>query len=151
MESLNRSLEIAKLLKEVGFLVKNRIHKEMENVGIPGITASQGLMIRLLDKHGKMKVSELSQELGLNNSTTSGMIDRLEKQGVVVRLRSNEDKRVVYIELSPELGDIKSKIHSKIEGIVEKLVAEGGSEEDYSKIIEGLKILKKLLADMDGR
>lgn len=151
MESLNRSLEVSKLIKEVLFMVKHGIGKEMENAGLPGITPSQGLMIGLIGKHGKMKVSELSEKLGLNNSTTSGMIDRLEKQGVVERLRSEEDKRVVFIRLSPKLSEMESEIHNKIDGIVEKLIAKGGTEEDYDKIIEGLTILKRLLTEKLGR
>lgn len=151
MESLNRSLEVSKLLKEVGSLVKHRMGKEMQNAGLPGLTMSQGLVIRLLHVHKQMKVSELSQSLGLNNSTTSEMIDRLEKLGMVERLRSEEDKRVVYISLSSRLKHEESGIHGKMDGIMEKIISSGASEEDYDKMLEGLTVLKRLLTEMDGR
>jgi len=146
MEHLNQSLEVSRLIKEIGVLVKHSIVKEMEHVGLPGITPSQCLMISLLKKHGKMKVSDLSREIGLNNSTISGMIDRLEKHGIVKRLRSEKDKRVVFISLSSKSCDMKSEIHQKIEGIMESLISGRGTKEEYDKIIEGLKILKELLS-----
>ena len=50
-----------------------------------------------------MKITEFSNQLCLSNSTVSGIIDRLEKQEMVVRERSEEDKRVVYVSISPNL------------------------------------------------
>ena len=150
MEPLKGSLEVSKLIKEIVFQIKHSMIKEFEKAGLPGITPTQGMMIGILGKRGQTKVSEISQKMGLNNSTVSGMIDRLEKQGMVERIRSEEDKRVVFIKLSPKMENSDMNIHSRIEGIVEKIVSERGTPEDYEKIIEGLNTLKKLL-DEDGR
>ena len=87
MESMKRSLEVSKLIREIVFQIKHNMSKEFEKAGLPGITPTQGMMIGMLGKHGKMKVSEIRQKMGLNNSTVSGIIDRLERQGMVERLR----------------------------------------------------------------
>ena len=151
MESLKRSMEVSKLIREIVFQIKHNMSKEFEKAGLPGITPTQGMMIGMLGKHGKMKVSEISQMMGLNNSTVSGIIDRLEKQGMVERLRSDEDKRVVFITLSPKLGEKELNMHAKVESIVERIIEERGTLEDYDKIVEGLSVLKRLLTDTDGR
>lgn len=151
MESLKRSLEVSKLIREIVFHIKHNMIKEFEKAGLPGITPTQGMMIGMLGKHEKMKVSEISQKMGLNNSTVSGIIDRLERQGMVERLRSEEDKRVVFITLSSKMDKSELQMHSKIESIVERIIEERGTPEDYDKIIEGLSVLKRLLTDIDGR
>ena len=151
MESFKQSLEVSRLIREVVFLIKHSMHKEYEDAGLPGITPTQGMLIGILGRSGKMKVSEISRKMGLNNSTVSGIIDRLERQGIVERVRSEEDKRVVYIKLSRKTDEMHIDMHSKIEGIVERTVSERGTPEDYDKIIEGLSVLKRLLTDSDRR
>jgi DNA-binding MarR family transcriptional regulator len=151
METLKRSLEVSKLIREIVFQIKHNMIKEFEKAGLPGITPMQGMMIGMLGKHGKMKVSEISRKMGLNNSTVSGIIDRLERQGIVERLRSEEDKRVVFIMLSTKMDASNIQMHSKIESIVERIIEERGTQEDYEKIIEGLSVLKRLLTETDGR
>lgn len=151
MEALKRSLEVSKLIKEIIFMIKHNMGKEFEKAGLPGITSTQGMMIGILGKHGKMKVSEISQKMGLNNSTVSGIIDRLEKQGIVERLRSEEDKRVVFIRLTPKLEEMGMCMHSRIEGLIEEIITKRGTPDDYDKIIEGLSTLKRLLTDTDRR
>ena len=56
-----------------------------------GMTAPQGMVIGLLHKNKKMKVTELSKQLHLPNSTVSGIIDKLEEQDAVIRERSEDD------------------------------------------------------------
>jgi len=151
VETLKRSLEISKLIREVMYQVKHSMSKEFEISGMTCITPTQGMMIGILCDNSEIKVSDISQKMGLNNSTVSGIIDRLERQGLVERLRSEEDKRVVYIKLTKKSEEMGIGIHSRINEIFVKKVAERGTSDDYDKIIEGLSILKRLLTDKDGR
>lgn len=91
-----------------------------------------------------MKVSDLSQKLGLSNSTVSGIIDRLEKQGLVERTRSTEDRRVVYVSVTSKFKDTFQKHFKEAERKFEELISRA-SPEDLNKIIEGLESLKKIL------
>lgn len=49
-----------------------------------------------------MTMSELSRELMVSNGNVTGVIDRLERSGLVTRTRAEHDRRVQYIELTPE-------------------------------------------------
>lgn len=146
MEYLDRSLEVSRLIKEIVGHIRRGMHKEFENAGLSGITPAQGMMIGILSTEGRMKVSEISRKMGLNNSTVSGIIDRLERQGIVERVRSEEDKRVVYISLAPDFAKVKSGMHPRIE----EMIANRASPEDFDKIITGLNTLKNLLTDRTG-
>ena len=87
METLNESVEVAKLFQEVMQLFKHNMHKVLDDTGM---SAPQGMVLGLLSKEKKMKITELSNDLCLSNSTVSGIIDRLEKQEMVIRERSDE-------------------------------------------------------------
>jgi len=92
-----------------------------------------------------MKITELSNHLALSNSTVSGIVDRLEAQEMVVRERSKEDKRVVYVSISPNFEDMHKAFHKQIEKNIQNIMSQG-SPEELNKIFEGLDVLKKLLS-----
>ncbi len=136
-----RGAEISSLLKEINHELNNKLkcsfkHSELT---IPQINA-----LKILYSKKKMKLTELSQEMKLANSTVSGIVDRLEQQGLVERVRSNEDKRIVYLILSPKTDDIKDDIHDTVNEYLGSLVSKG-SEEEINDVVKGLKTLNDLL------
>ncbi len=143
MENINESIEVARLFQEVMNLFRLNMKKIIEETGM---SAPQGMVVRLLHKNKKMKVTELSKNLHLSNSTVSGIIDKLEEHEVVIRERSTDDKRVVYVRISPKFEDIHKDFHKKIEKNIESILNQG-SQEDLNKISEGLIIFKKLLSE----
>ena len=142
MDTINESIEIAKLCQEVMHLFKHNMKKML---GDAGMSAPQGMVIGLLSKNKKMKITELSSKLCLSNSTVSGIIDRLEAQEMVIRERSTEDKRIVYVSISPNFEDMHKVFHKQMEKNIENIISKG-SPEELNKISEGLNTLKKLLS-----
>jgi len=142
MDTINDSIDVARLFQDVMHLFKHNMKKFL---GDAGMSAPQGMVIGLLSKNKKMKITELSSKLSLSNSTVSGIIDRLEAQEMVVRERSNEDKRVVYVSISPNFEDMHKVFHKQIEKNIESIISQG-SPEELHKISEGLNALKKLLS-----
>jgi DNA-binding MarR family transcriptional regulator len=66
------------------------------------ISQAQLELLIELRKRGPMAVGELAQVSGLSPASVSQMVDRLSEQGHVNKLRSEEDRRVVELELSEE-------------------------------------------------
>lgn len=67
------------------------------------ITLPQFDVLSELERTGKpMTMSELSHELMVSNGNVTGVIDRLEKGGLVTRTRAEHDRRVQFIELTEE-------------------------------------------------
>ena len=52
----------------------------------------------------------------------TGLIDRLEKQGLVVRRRCTEDRRVVYVEITDEALAILKQIDEPITNLHKRLL-----------------------------
>jgi len=65
-----------------------------------GLTGPQLTVIKLLDTFGDLSLSSLSERIRAQNSTVTGIIDRMEREGLVSRERSTTDRRVVFIRLS---------------------------------------------------
>ena len=75
-----------------------------------GVTAPQISAIQSLQQEGALPLSSLSQRIYLGQSTTSGIVDRLERDGLVARERSQVDRRVVRITLSEKGRDLADRL-----------------------------------------
>lgn len=141
MYTNNDKAEAARLFSEVNKMVKHCMRKTFEDIGL---TMPQTMVVGTLAHQGKMKISELSEKVHLSNSTVSGIVDRLEKQGYVVRSRNEEDRRTVYVNVTDKMKELYSGIHEKIIESYEEMLS-SGTPEEMNKIIEGLNTLKKIL------
>jgi DNA-binding MarR family transcriptional regulator len=56
----------------------------------------------LLRSSGRVIMSDFAGELGVPLSTATHTIDRLVRKGLVIRVRSEQDRRVVQVEMSPQ-------------------------------------------------
>lgn len=74
------------------------------------ITPPQFVALQWLKEHGDMTIGELSSKMYLANSTTTDLIDRMEKTELVKRVRSTSDRRVVQIHLLEKGRDIIEKV-----------------------------------------
>lgn len=92
-----------------------------------GITGPQLWALKTVAANGSLSLGELSKKMYLHPSTISGVVDRLEKKGFVVRDRGQEDRRVVKVQLTPQGKRIIAKAPNPIQG----------------KMIYGLNRLKK--------
>jgi DNA-binding MarR family transcriptional regulator len=138
---LNDNVEVARLFLKVLGLFKHNIINIFEDTGI---TPLQAMTMGILSKGKKMKMTELSSKLSLSNSTVSGIVDRLEKQGMVERERSCEDRRVVYVIISPKFNEVHGDVHKLIQENAANIMKKGTPEE-INGIVEGLNTLKRIL------
>jgi len=111
-----------------------------------GFTFPQLSVISILSKSGEQKVSDISEKMGLSDSTVSGILDRLEQKEIVERKRDKDDRRVVKIYLSKESQKIYQEFHRKREEYFTHLLKEL-SEQEINDIIKGLEILNRVVCD----
>lgn len=85
-----------------------RITKELAKRA--DLTGPQLTVVKLLEAFGDLSLSELSEKIRAQNSTVTGIIDRMERENLVTRERSKEDRRVVYIKLTAKGRDLAREI-----------------------------------------
>jgi DNA-binding MarR family transcriptional regulator len=85
-----------------------RITKELAKRA--DLTGPQLTVVKLLEQIGDLSLSSLSEKIRAQNSTVTGIIDRMEREGLVTRERSKEDRRVVYIKLTDKGRELAREI-----------------------------------------
>ena len=102
-----------------------------KNLNIPNISFQQALALAIIDESG-MKMSRLTKILGIDNSTTTRLIDGLEKKGLVKRRRDDFDSRSLKVFLTNSGEKIYTSIELQLEEIsceIEKQLNEKNREQ----------------------
>ena len=86
-----------------------------------GLTRSQSGVLKLLLMLGPLSSADLSRQLYMTPANMTGIIDRLERKGLVDRTRQSVDRRVVLITLTESGNDLSRRLPDSIE---RKLVSE---------------------------
>jgi MarR family transcriptional regulator, organic hydroperoxide resistance regulator len=141
VEEVSKGIQVFKAIKQVKEAFKQNMAGQLKDINLTG---PQGMLLGILLHNDEMKISDLSDKVGLSNSTVSGILDRLEKQGLVERTRSEEDRRVVNVKVTTEFKDGAGQRFKEIENSFEDMMNKA-SVEELDKILVGLETLKKLL------
>jgi len=102
--------EVDQILEAIIYLYteSRRITKDLARRA--ELTGPQLTVVKMLETVGDLSLSDLSDRIRAQNSTVTGIIDRMEREGLVVRARSTEDRRVVKIKLTEKGGRIARDI-----------------------------------------
>lgn len=113
MDTTEILIKIRKIVRSIN-LESKKIQKEY------GVSIPQVLCLSYLHNctNYQSTQGEIRKFLNLNSSTTSGIIDRLEKKGYIARLPKFGDKRVVNIALTSDgdklLDVLPSLLHEQL-------------------------------------
>jgi DNA-binding MarR family transcriptional regulator len=75
-----------------------------------GLTGPQLTVVKVLEQLGDLSLSSLSARIRAQNSTVTGIIDRMEREDLVRRERSEADRRIVHITLTDKGKELADKI-----------------------------------------
>ncbi|WP_255428206.1 MarR family winged helix-turn-helix transcriptional regulator [Ramlibacter cellulosilyticus] len=89
----------AYLMRQILSLATSQIDKALEPAGL---TNAQWVPLVKLHMGQASTVAELARECKLDAGAMTRTLDRLEAKGLVARVRSSEDRRVVNLELTRE-------------------------------------------------
>ncbi len=108
-----------------------------------GLTPSQYNVLRILRGEGQPLPSlEVAERLIQEVPAITGLIDRLEKQGLVARRRCTEDRRVVYVEITPPGRELLQQLDEPVAQLHQALIGHLSRSE--------LKELSRLLEEARG-
>ncbi|MFJ8237269.1 MarR family winged helix-turn-helix transcriptional regulator [Ureibacillus sp. NPDC094379] len=134
---LHSHIEVAFLEKELRYtshLIKQKGREILSNYTI---TPPQFIALQWLHELGDMTIGELSNKMYLAFSTTTDLVDRMEKNELVMRMRDDQDRRVVHIHLLQEGERIIEEVIEKRQIYLKELLV------DFDK--EEVELLSKLL------
>ena len=115
-----------------------------EYFGQYNLTFPQAMVLTVLGEEGTMPISALAERTGSANSTISGVVDRLEKLDLAKRIRSTQDRRVIFVEATPRYQKLKEQALDSVNDYFSTLV-QGISPKEREEILRALTTLDKVL------
>ena len=104
------------------------------------VTDQQWRIIRLLAENGTLDFQDLANKACILRPSLTGILTRLEKAGLAVRLKPSNDQRRVYLKLTQEGEKLYQTIGAQVYDRYDAI------EAIYTK--EKLDTLQKLLAEL---
>lgn len=80
-----------------------------EKIAICDVTPVQYAVLNCLWNNDYLAPSQISQELSMDSSSITGLLDRMENKGLVKRVPHAEDRRALHVMLTP-LGKSLKKV-----------------------------------------
>jgi DNA-binding MarR family transcriptional regulator len=138
-------MQAAKDILQAYLKVSRRVTEELGgHFGKMNLTFPQTLALTILSADGPMPISTLAKVTGSANSTTSGIVDRLEKAGLLRRVRSETDRRVIYVEVTEKYEAIHAESKNHALERFSKAVS-GLDEQELGDVLRGLTLLENTL------
>ena len=98
---------IEKYLRKTDYIIRKKGRKILNDFNITG---PQFIALQWLLGNGNLTIGELSQKMKLACSTITDLIDRMEKNELVKRVKDKKDKRVVRIKVQEKGHDLVQKV-----------------------------------------
>jgi DNA-binding MarR family transcriptional regulator len=94
-----------------------------------GITAAQSFVLFSLLRNQGQNIKSIAEDVDLDSSAITGLVDRLEKESLVVRRIDPEDRRAFHIYLTSKGELIARKAHEIAEATNQHLRSIGSPEQ----------------------
>jgi DNA-binding MarR family transcriptional regulator len=130
-------VEIEQRLRQIAGVVRRKGRAMLEEYGI---TPPQFDALVILNWDGELTIGDLSNRLYLAYSTTTDLVDRLERQGFVVRQRDESDRRVVRVKVLEKGSSLIEKVVDARRAYLGSILESVGLDE-RKRILEVLDLL----------
>jgi DNA-binding MarR family transcriptional regulator len=120
---------VANVEKELRYIAGIIKQKGRELLSDYTITPPQFIALQWLFEDGDMTIGELSSKMFLACSTTTDLIDRMEKNNLVERTKDTNDRRVVRIHLLDEGKRIIDEVIKKRQQYLEEVLRNFSDDE----------------------
>jgi DNA-binding MarR family transcriptional regulator len=113
-----------------------------------GLTSPQLICLQSVVQGRDLTLSMLTQDVSLSGSTVTGIVDRLEHKGLLVRERSTADRRKVYLKPTAAGVEIAKSSPSLLQ---DKFSAALGrlADSEQQRIAESLEQIVRLMEAED--
>jgi DNA-binding MarR family transcriptional regulator len=123
-------------------LLFDRIGRMLRPLGVSG---AGGLVLGLLHDNGPVSPSTLGERLIVTRATVTGLLDSLERRGLVQRTPHPKDRRSLTVEITDEglavLKEVRLRVHKQERAWMSSL-----SDAELAKLI---KLLHRVQAGLD--
>jgi len=110
-----------------------------------GLQPGQGKILEYLTQHDGCTQNELGAFWDLDKSTVSGLVARMERDGLLVLGRDENDRRCAVVRILPRGRELSARMQEYIAGVDARAWA-GVSEADRAVLV---RVLGQIFANLD--
>lgn len=137
------------LLAQIKQLQGRIIEKKLKAYICQDLNGSQINILYQLWLEDNITISQLSTRTNLANTTLTTMLDRLEKQGQIIRHRNENNRREIRIQLTDSAKNLRQDSNLVLQEMHE-INFNGFSNEEEDLVYSLLLRMKKNLENEDG-
>lgn len=126
------------LLSHIHSTTADFLIEKLKEKGFPEFASSHGNILFQLSIKSEMTMGELSEKINRDKSTTTVLVRKLERDGLVCRNNDENDKRNRLISLTEKGKEFNSAINAISKELIETFY-KGFSEEEKNQFFEFLK------------
>ena len=134
---------VASDLRPLLLRLARELRKETEQLGVTG---HQATLLWLVKRSPGLSLAELAAEEGISAPAMSGHVDRLERAGLIERVRSTEDRRRVGLELTDDGAKLLRRIRARRTGWLTTRLG-GLDPTDLEALEAALPALRRIVGD----
>lgn len=112
-----------------------------------GLTGPQLTILNEVDRQVEMSTGELARAISLSQATVTGILERLEKKHLIIRTRSDQDRRKIIIRITPECKELLEQAPPPLQ---ESFVSSFHELENWEQLMI-LSSLQRMVALMDAK
>ena len=120
------------LISRVSLSVTAALKKEFASSGVEQVKPAYLCVLMSLWQADGLKVIELSKKAGLEPSSMTGLLDRMQRDELVERITDLTDRRVLRIHLTKTGRQVRKPVLKAVERVISEIFA-GIPQEDISK------------------
>jgi DNA-binding MarR family transcriptional regulator len=125
------------LLKKAARLFEQVANRKLDTLGVTH--AQTVILVRLHEKDGQNQM-ELTRSAGLDQSTVVRLLDRMEKDELIKRVRNKDDRRVFNFHLTAKAKKACQKLEVHSQAITD-IAHESLSKKDIEKLNQLMSVI----------
>lgn len=129
---------LLRLMLDTGRRIMLHLDTELQDAGISGVKLF--VLMNIINNEGPMSISQLARIMRFGKSNATQIVDRMETDGLVRRVRNPEDRRGVVIEITDE-GQARLNEGLQVRSRVAQELMGDISEEEMNQMIARLEKL----------
>ncbi len=104
------------------------------------LSAPQVHTLLALGHEGALAMGDLARRVAVTEKTITGLVDRLQRDGLVERRRDGADRRVIHVGLTPAGAALAARLDAEVLQALTRLLSRLGAADrrDLFRIIEKL-------------
>jgi DNA-binding MarR family transcriptional regulator len=131
--------EVWQQLRSVFESVENKVAKSLQREHGLGLTEYRALYLLSTAPESELRMQELASQLGLNQSSVTRLVARLERNGYTIRDVCPNDKRGVYTVITNRGRQVQEEASKDYEDFLTVALNEVSCQSDYQPIVESLR------------